>query len=167
MRGRKSLIVFDRTGYYTAFVEQNRENHLLEQDVFLACFSTFWLRAMKVSQSIAKGHLWYGISQFSVLRDQMFILARLTKGKLSPWLHLARSSKGIERDLEQGEAESLSNSLCDYSYSSVTEALTFCIEWFLRETEEYAKKRGGNYDHQLQVARIASAVTRDLLSKRA
>ncbi len=163
MRGLSSLVLFDRTGYYTDFMRSCIGLEVDEKKVFITAFSFFWLRSICLWKDMKRGQLWLAISHLSDLRDQMFVLRRLTTKQTPPGLNYHIPSKALEKDLGQKDAAIFAQSLCTYSQQSIVDAFLFCIRWFLDEARRYIALNNFGLEDELAFAEdIESQLTRDL-----
>lgn len=164
MNNQEFLMIYDRTGYYTDFLQSEEPVEVDEREIFDRSFSFFWLRALSTRKEIERNNLWLAIRHLADLRNQMFVLERLNSKNPPPGLNFGIPSKAAEKELSRKFNTYMEGTLCDYSNTSVARALIKCVKWYYCETARFLSTANNKEDARyLQTAsELADTIARDL-----
>lgn len=152
MQAQHTPIIFDRTGYYTQYLNERKSMKIDEIKLFDSTFAFFWFRVMRVWKDIQRGHIWLAIRHLSDVRDQLFVLQRLIANIPPPGLNFLWPSKSAEKELDESINLAFQKTLCTYSADSATKALIYCMEWFMNDSVYFAENAGIDITKRMQEA---------------
>lgn len=154
MRNQSRLMLFDKSGLYSKFLDDCKDLHLDAGSMFSNAFTFFWFRAISVARAIGRSNLWLAIRYMSDLRDQILLLKRLSSRSLPAGINVNLPSKDIEKHLGPASVAELADTLCTYARESVTTALAHCITTFSSQSRDYALAHGIYDSSQFEAAEI-------------